>query len=156
MSPIILTVAVNLTCHEECTSRTNCWGPEDHQCDINGCRNFKYKNRCVLDCSDSSLPMSEESSGVFQNEETKICEICHPECIGGCQNGTVSSKLSYTDFHEVKWKALVLLSEFPAQVYQLHNNVGYINCLCLSFLWPIINLGKSNQDIYFEHCEKGH
>ena len=84
------TVAENKTCHEECSSRTDCWGPEDHQCDIDRCLNFQYKNRCVPDCSNASLRLSEEDSGVYQNEEMKLCEDCHIECLGGCRNGTVS------------------------------------------------------------------
>ena len=87
----LFTAAENKTCHEECTSRTNCWGPDDHQCDVNGCLNFQYKNRCVPDCSNVSLRLGEEASGVHQNEVMKLCEDCDTECVGGCQNGTVSN-----------------------------------------------------------------
>ena len=83
-------VAENMTCHEECTSRTSCWGFEDHQCDVNGCKNYQYKNRCVPDCSNASLEMPVDSSGVFQNETSNTCDVCNAECVGGCINGTVS------------------------------------------------------------------
>lgn len=45
----------------------------------------------MSNCSNASLVMSRESSGVFQNEESKTCDVCDSECIGGCRNGTVSS-----------------------------------------------------------------
>ena len=31
-------------------------------------------------------------SGLFQNEETGVCDVCDGECVGGCEGGTVSTK----------------------------------------------------------------
>ena len=29
--------------------------------------------------------------GVFTNHESRVCEPCHPQCVGGCFGGTVST-----------------------------------------------------------------
>eukprot|EP00039_Didymoeca_costata_P027163 m.17582 g.17582 ORF g.17582 m.17582 type:complete len:2121 (+) comp6059_c0_seq1:144-6506(+) len=61
-------------CHPEC--KTGCSGGLPSQCDLNGCRNKKYQDKCVASCT----------SDQYSSDGTN-CFDCHPQCAkasGGC------------------------------------------------------------------------
>ena len=94
---MISAVSEGLTCHSLCDSLTSCWGPTDSQCE--GCRYFSFGRRCVQNCSVEVTGVAPTDPGVYQNSESRVCEPCHAQCVGGCPGGTVSNNACRTVQH---------------------------------------------------------
>ncbi|KAF6039827.1 Egfr [Bugula neritina] len=65
----------NLICDGEC--KNGCWGPGNTRC--LACRNSKYQDQCVSDCSGRLL---------FSLAGDKECHACHPQCESACDGST--------------------------------------------------------------------